>query len=318
MATMTPAVEQAQAAAEGNDLQAKTVILQFALGTLGTRRKMSKGQVDDKVTVDADKDYLHVSKEILRSARLTALRAHDRMIRNYIRSKSVPSFYRGGFYLVAVGAVPEIDAGIQAMLSTRRGLVQSFLEEYPSLVEKAQDSLKGVYDLRDYPSVGQVEAAFTVDTRYLSFSTPSTLKGISADIFKRESENMRQSIQSATEEITQLLRTQAHELLAHMVERLEPDADGKPKVFKASMVTNITDFLDNFDIRNVADDAELAQIMGNVRSLLSGVDAKQLRTQEGAREAIRAQVGQIAMKLDGMVVKKPKRAVTFGDAEVVE
>lgn len=326
MATQSPMVEQAQAvaAAGGPGLMDKTVILQLALGSLGTRQKVKARAIAEKgegvvaeaaaaVVVDADQAFLHVSKDILKSETLDAVRQHERAIRAYVKGNSVPSFFKGGMYLVRISSVSEIDAQLERMRHTREGLVEKFLAEYPTLVTKSKESLRGVYDEADYPALPTVRKAFTWETRFLTFNTPSSLKGISAEIFRRETAKMAATVQHATEEITQLLRTEAQGLMTHMLDRLTPGEDGKPKVFRDSLVKNAAEFLRTFDARNVVDDAELSKVMGQVRSMLEGVDAEQLRKQEGLRESIRAQVGQIKLQLDGMVVAKPKRNVLLDE-----
>lgn len=334
MATAAPgAVAQAEQAAQsgGFGLMDRTVILQLALGTLGTRKRVRPEKVRERgapveeqteetkaaaVEVDADKDFLHVSKDILKSPALDAVREHERAVRAFVKGNSVPSFFKGGMYLVRISSVAEIDEQLERMRHTREGLVAKFLEEYPGLVQTSQASLRGVYDAADYPTVQAVRKAFTWETRFLTFNTPSSLKGISAEIFRRETEKMATRVQHATEEITQLLRTEANDMLAHMLDRLTPGEDGKAKVFRNTMVTNVAEFLRSFDARNVVDDAELSKVMGKVRQLMEGVDAELLRKQEGLRESIRTQVGQIKLQLDGMVVAKPKRNVLLDADEV--
>jgi hypothetical protein len=73
------------------------------------------------------------------------------------------------------------------------------------------------------------------------------------------------------------------ELVEHMIDRLSKDDDGKAKTFKTSTVENFKEFADLFAARNLTGDSELAALVEKAQKVMSGVDAKSLRTDAGAR-----------------------------------
>ena len=73
------------------------------------------------------------------------------------------------------------------------------------------------------------------------------------------------------------------------------------------------EFLATFDIRNIADDRELAPVVERMRSLLQGVDAESLRTSDLLRERMAAQLAKIANQVDQMPAVKKTRLITFED-----
>lgn len=320
------------------DLMERTVILHLTLGGLGTKKKVKRSAVrvrkagrvetadEDQGPEavlpivpsvdplgDPDQAFVHVTKDIIHSTELQNVRKQTHAIRKFIASNSVPSFLRGGMYLVRVDAIEEVDRHLSRMRGTLRGLIELFVAAYPGLISEAQAKLGALYRPEDYPTVDQVRAAFTWDLRLLTFSTPSTLQHISQALFERERVKLAHSIESAAEDIKVLLRQQAREILDHMVDRLTPGEDGKPKVFRKSLVGNAVEFLRSFNARNVVDDRELAAIMGQVGSMLDGVDAGELRKQEGLREAVRARATEIRTRLDEMVTERPKRDITLDE-----
>jgi len=111
----------------------------------------------------------------------------------------------------------------------------------------------------------------------------------------------------------QFLRALMLELVKHARERLEPGPDGKPKVFRNSLVKNIDEFLDTFQMRNIADDTELAGLVSQMRSLAAGVVPADLRTSDSLRRPWAAELGRIETSISSMIVEKPSRQIRFAD-----
>ena len=103
------------------------------------------------------------------------------------------------------------------------------------------------------------------------------------------------------------------ELVKHARERLAPAPDGKPKVFRNSLVKNLNEFLDTFLIRNIGDDQELAGLVEQMRSLAAGVAPEDLRTSDSLRRSWTAELGRIESSLTSMIIEKPMRQIRFDD-----
>jgi hypothetical protein len=282
-----------------------TVVLMLELGHLGTRAKVST----DDVEVDTDKDMLHVSKDILTSAELKAISRHGNAIRSYVKARCLPSYLKGGFYLVPVTSLERIDAQLEAFQGERDALVEAFVTAYPARVAEARERLGVLYKDSDYPAVSRVREAFTWRARYLTFSTPSQLKGISRALFEREAAKAQTEMRAAMDDIKTLLRAELKGLVDHMVERLTPGPDGKVKVFRGSLVGNVKEFLELFDGRNVVQDGDLAKLAEQARNILDGVDAEALRGNEGLKNAVATGFTQLKAALDPLVAAKPRRMI---------
>jgi hypothetical protein len=119
----------------------------------------------------------------------------------------------------------------------------------------------------------------------------------------------------ATAVVQHTVREGLAELVAHLVDRLTGDKDGKLKVFRNSIMTNLNEFLEVFNARNITDDQQLAALVDKARRLISGVDAETLRESKNVRETVRTGFAKIQTALDGMLVDKPERAYRLDDAE---
>lgn len=291
-------------------LSERAICLALSLRKPGNHRKLSASLVE----VDADKDLISAQKTLLSSEHLKTIEHYDGEIRRYMYNTCLPSLFKDGIYLVPIALVEEVEAKLTAFDDKRKQLVAAFLEAYPSLIEDAKTRLRAAYNHSDYPPVERLEMAFRMDWRFVAFSVPGTLKTVSKELFRKEQEKAANVWAETMEEVRTLLRTHLAELVRHMVERLSGTGkDGKPKVFKNTLVTNMTEFLNAFDARNLTDDNELANIVTRTRELLNGVDAQTLRNSQALRNSLRDGFCTLQGTLDTLVIARPARAFSFTD-----
>jgi hypothetical protein len=300
---MSVTIEQGQSVAE------QTVMLSLSLGVVTNRRKLKSDT--EAVDTEIDRGMLHLSVDLFDAPEqkrcqkyLTALKAN---INNY----TVPSFFRGGMYLVKMEAVEKVDVMIEKAIEDFKPVVRAFADVVEQRRDESRARLKGAFDVRHYPTREQVLAGYTVEKRWLTMSTPQSLKQISASFFEREKAKAEESIRTATEEITKLLAAEAKKLTVHLIERLTPGPDGKAKIFRDSAVSNISEFLATFNLRNIGGSDELNAQISKIRQLIDGVDPEALRTNDTVKESVANGFKQVAEELDKLVVAKPSRMFDF-------
>lgn len=110
-----------------------------------------------------------------------------------------------------------------------------------------------------------------------------------------------------------LLRVRLKGMIEHLLNRLEPSVGGKKKIFRNTLVTNMTEFIQDFQALNITNDQELSKVVEQVRDLMSGVDAQTLRESKEARAVIMEGASVIESQLTTLIVDKPNRLITFDD-----
>ena len=291
------------------DLARKTVCIKVRLSTMGNTRKVSTSQIE----ADTDKDLLRVSKRIVDSAELKAIGRFDGEIRRYLYNICLP--FEIGIHLLPIAALETVEERLRRFAADRAELAKAFLAAYPTLCQDAAKRLRGLYNPADYPPVDEVAREFGFSWQYVSFGVPDQLKGISQGVWEQEREKAAQRMAEASSEIQQVLRQSMADLVTHMAERLKEGPDGKPLKFKQSTVSNLVEFLSNFSFRNVTDDLELQELVGQARGLLKGVDADDLRTVGDVRIRVQQGMAEIAAQLDGLRLKTGNRKLRLADAE---
>ena len=99
------------------------------------------------------------------------------------------------------------------------------------------------------------------------------------------------------------------QLVAHLTERLTGQADGKPKTFRDSAVSNLTEFFERFRQLNVRSNEQLDQLVADAQGIVRGVEPQQLRDSQGVRQHVATELSAVQSVLDGLLVDRPRRNI---------
>jgi hypothetical protein len=302
MAT-APAVLDLQS--PGEDLARKTVFVKLRLGLPGNSRKVSSAQVE----VDADKRLVKVSKTLLDSLELEAVRRLDGEIRRYLYGVCLP--FEPGIHLLPIPLIEIADEKLRKFVAQRQELVEVFLTAYPRLCAEAASRLRTLYNPLDYPPVEEVRSEFSASWQYVSYGVPEQLREVSDRMFQDERDKAAQRMSEAYTEVRQVLREAMVELVAHLRDRLTDQPDGTPQRLRESTVQKLREFLDTFDFRNVTNDEELKEQVERARALLAGTTTDAIRNTADLRLRVRTGMGEIVGQLETMVSDRVGRKFRF-------
>ena len=291
----------------GTDLARKTVFIKLHLGLLGNRRKVSSSQVE----VDADKALIRVSKTLLDSPELQAIRTLDGDIRRYLYDTCLP--FDVGIHLLPLALLETVEERLGEFKVKREELVEVFLAAYPRLCQEAVARLRTLYNPADYPPVWEVRSHFTLGWQYVSYGVPEQLGEISGRIFETEREKAAQAMSEACDEIQQVMRASLLELVSHLRDRLTDQADSKPQRLRESTLQKLRGFLSTFDLRNVVDDHELKEQVDKARALLEGVSTDALRNMPLIRARVREGMAELATQMDALAGDRVSRKFRFAE-----
>jgi len=124
---------------KGQDLAQRTVCIKVCLGLLGNTRKVSNSQVE----VDADKSLIRVSKTLLSSQELQAIKSLDSEVRHYLYNTCLP--FEAGIHLLPLELIETVDERLREFEEKRHELVEVFVQAYPGLCRQAAERLRALY-----------------------------------------------------------------------------------------------------------------------------------------------------------------------------
>jgi hypothetical protein len=214
-----------------------------------------------------------------------------------------------------ISLIAQVEAELDAAEATRQVLISLACAAYPRLIQAIRGRLGTLFNAADYPPVEKIRQAYSRDIQYLTLNVPGSLKAVSQAVFERERARAQRQWEEATELIQQTLRQGLYELVGRMVDRLTNDTNGKPRVFRDSLVSNLEDFLKVFDARNLGNDEDLAALVERCRELMEGVEPTDLRPDASLREAVQRGFSQVQAQLDRLPPMGATRRITFEEDE---
>ena len=277
-----------------------TICLVVKKGRFGTKRKAAMQEVD----VDADKQLLALSKTILESAEVKKVAQLDGELQSYLKGLCLRSMFRGGVYLIPLGLVEEFNAMLHDLSDRRKVLVEEAVATYDQRILKTSERLQVLHDPGDYPGNDRFKSRFYLEWQFVTWETPTRLRAIKPTLFEVERQKAAAKLSAVADECRLAMRAGLKELVDHMVERLQPDEEGKKKKFGKRTVENFFEFFRTFELKNVTDDTDLAVVVAKAKQVMSGVDADMLRKDDAMRAAIMQQFTQIKGELDPITVER--------------
>jgi hypothetical protein len=290
---------------EINEVAANTTILNLERGRVTNRRKVDNSNVETEI----DKKMLHVDVDLFDAPELKACQTFLNALNSRVMHYVVPSFFRGGMYLVKNEAITKVDDILTKAAEDFRPIVKKFSAVVDQRKEESRARLGAAFDSRRYPTAAEVEATFRIEWNWIAITTPDGLSTIDSKIYERERKKAEANLQEMVAGVTQLLAAEAKGLGDHLMERLTPGPDGKKKIFRDSAVTNITEFLSTFNLRNIGNNAELEKQVKRIHWLLKGIDPESLRDNAKLREDVIKGFEAVTAELDTLVIAKPTRFI---------
>jgi hypothetical protein len=316
---------------DGASILDKAVVLEVGFHRWGLSRKASL----DGVTVAATKDYLRLSKTLLKCAEYDAVVSYRREITQWLRNCGLPFTLRAGSYLVPLSLVVPVEQTLREKQEIDKTNVATFLAVYGRILLAMADAnqiedlderdrllsflpkteLGIVFRPEDYPSVGEMAGFFSIDWKWLDYGTANRLQQIDAELFTQAQGRLNQQVERFAVDMERGLMGAFAQLVNGLEETLTPKEDGSRKRFYSTTVTKLNEFLSTVDLRNLTGSTQLADLSRQARNLLDGVDPELLRDDDALRAALQTGFGQIRQTLSGLVDTSTRRITVEHETE---
>ncbi len=166
-----------------------------------------------------------------------------------------------------------------------------FIEDYEDNIERARLDLGRLFRIEDYPSSSALRRKFAIVYRIAPVPDAEHFMARLAD---DDTERVRRSIERDVEErlhgaVGDLYR-RLGEAVERVADRLREDDNGKPLVFRDSMIGNIRDLVDIVPRLNIFGDDKLARLCEQVKEKIASVEPDALRPSRTFDPAARRRV----------------------------
>ena len=309
---MTRLLEEprSQAASSASDrLRAAMAAARLSFNWLGVRKSLSSSQKDQAAdSFGAEGKYLSAGKKLLDTSHpafkaVTAVRSQAVA---YWKGISLP-FPEPGIRLIPQGSIDEFNERMSSFRDDLDEAVLELNEHYGELRHAARERLGDLFDSSDYPTT--LVGLFAIEHDFPSVEPPPYLRQLSPELYHQECQRVQSRFDEAVQLAEQAFIEELARLVDHLSERLSGSADGKPKVFRDSAVTNMAEFFERFRSLNVRSNEQLDELVGNAQRVVSGVEPQDLRDSQALRQTLSTQMAAVQAGLDQLLVDRPRRNI---------
>ncbi|MFA9479837.1 hypothetical protein ACERK3_16255 [Phycisphaerales bacterium AB-hyl4] len=292
-----------------HELRHAFTAVRLSLRWLGVRKTLSGDQKQQAADpFGAEGQYLSAAKKLLDTKHpaykaVTAVRG--RAV-SYWKGTSVP-YPEPGLRLIRRSDIERFNQQMRQLREELNESVTALDRAYGELREHAKDRLGRLYDPGDYPA--SLAGLFAIEWDFPSVEPPSYLQQLNPELFEQERQRVAARFDEAVQLAEQAFTEEFGKLVNHLTERLEGDADGKPKIFRDSAVGNLHTFFDRFRQLNVHSNEQLDQLVEQAQQVVRGVAPNRLRTSEPLRQRVAKQLQQVQGSLEDLLVDRPRRRI---------
>lgn len=289
--------------------------VRLSFSWLGTQRRLDNRHARMAAdTFQADAERVRASK-ILINTKHPAYRAATiikSQAQAYLRGISLP-YPQPGVRLVRRDDIEAFEAQMATFRARLSEAVDNLRDHYEALKADARERLGELYNPADYPTT--LDNVFTLSWEYPSVEPPKYLLRFNPELYAQEQARIQQRFEQAVVLAENAFAERLQELVAHLLDKLNDSADGQPKTFQKSTIENFREFYASFKRMNVRGNTELEALISRANDLVSGVNVSSLRLRKNAasREALSAQMGEVATALDNLMQNAPRRRIMLED-----
>ncbi len=139
--------------------------------------------------------------------------------------------------------------------------------------------------------------------------TPDYLQQLNLELYQQECQRVQARFDEAVRLAEEAFTAELAKLVSHLTERLSGQEDGKPKIFRDSIVENLTEFFQRFRQLNVRSSEQLDGLVADAQRVIRGVEPQALRDNAGLRQHVATEMSRVQSVLDGLLVDRPRRNI---------
>jgi hypothetical protein len=302
-----PATQPAQAPA--GRLRTTMAAVRLAFTWFGTRKTLSAEQKARAADAfDAEGSFLSAGKKLLdtRHPAFKALTSVRGRIVSYFHGLSLP-YPEPGIRLIRQDDIAVLNVQLTSLKAELAETVDELDARYDELRTAARGRLGRLYNPADYPE--SLRGLFNVEWDFPSVEPPNYLRQLSPELYRQESQRISARFDEAVRLAEEAFTSELAKLVSHLTERLSGQEDGKAKIFRDTAVENLQEFFQRFRSLNVGSSEQLDQLVGQVQTILRGVEPQQLRDQTALRQQVSTQLSRVQSVLDGLMIDRPRRNI---------
>lgn len=257
-----------------------------------TGRKKDKRASQDVVEQNAAAaGVANVNKKLLAdSDSLRAIQQHVTATRAMHANMTMP-WSNSGLRLLPTAQYFKYNQAMTQMQNEFHRLIQEFLDSYNDEVIDVQVKLGDLFSRDDYPTIEALQRKFGFNINYMPLPDSGDFR---VDIGNEALSEVQQKYQEFyTKQYNTAMNdvwTRLHKALSSMSERLDYTDKENKKVFRDTLVSNVTDMIELLRVCNVTNSTQMEAMATRLDEAMSGVTPDALRDDDYFRAETKAAV----------------------------
>ena len=255
-------------------------------------RKKDKRASEDVVTQNhAAAGVAIVNKKLLAdSDNLRAIQQHVTATRSAHAHMTMP-WSNSGLRLLPTAQYFKYQQTMTDMQNEFERLITNFLDSYNDEVIDVQMKLGDLFSRDDYPTTGDLERKFAFSINYMPLPDAGDFRidignEALAEVKQQYSEFYTKQYSTAMNDVW----TRLHKALTSMSDRLDYSSKEDKKVFRDTLVSNVTDMIELLRVCNVTNSTQMSAMADSLEEAMSGVTPDALREDDYFRAETKAAV----------------------------
>jgi len=275
----------------------------------GIRRSLSAEQKAEAAEpFGAEAKFLSAGKKLLDNTApsFKAVTAVRGKVISFWKWLSLP-FPEPGIRLIRQDKIDEFTAQMRTFQEELAEAVENLDRHYSELKSSARQRLGSLFNAGDYPE--SLADMFAIEFDFPSVEAPEYLSQLNPQLYEEECRRVQSRFDEAVRLAEDAFTAELAKLVSHLTERLSGQEDGKQKVFRDSVVENLTEFFGRFRELNVRSSEQLDNLVADAQRVIRGVEPQGLRDNQGLRQHVATEMSRVQSVLDGLLVDRPRRAI---------
>jgi hypothetical protein len=254
----------------------------------------------------AEADFLSAGKKLLDVGHpaFKAVTSVRNRARKFWASVSLP-FPEPGVRLVRQDRIKQFATQMREFQEELTEAVENLDRHYTDLKTTARQRLGALFCPSDYPQT--LLGMFEISYEFPSIQPPDYLQQLNPQLYKEECRRVQNRFDEAVRLAEEAFLGELSKLVTHLADRLSGQEDGKPKIFRGTVVDNLTEFFQRFRELNISSNEQLDRLVSDCQRIIRGVEAQDLRDNAGLRQQVATEMSRVQSVLDGLLVDRPRR-----------
>jgi len=298
-----------QSTSPAQRLRTTMAAARVSVSWFGTRKTLTAEQKAEAAEpFGTDARFLSAGKRLLDISHpaykaVTAVRGK---ITSYWKSQSLP-YPESGVRLIRQDRVDDFAAKMREFQEELVESVENLDRHYHELKAAARQRLGSLYNSADYPET--LRGLFAVEFDFPSVEPPPYLQQLNPALYEEECRRVQNRFDEAVRLAEEAFTAELAKLVSHLTERLSGQDDGKPKIFRDSILENLTEFFSRFRQLNIRSSEQLDQLVADAQRVVRGVEPQALRDDQNLRQHVASELSRVQSVLDGLLVDRPRRNI---------